>query len=335
MRVSELVAQAIHSGVDASIAVPKAIEQAILEGFTPIQPKVEEPEDQKKTEEVVQQKPNVPFTKEFLIDHLKATTGEGVEHLIQERLNETQAFFKRLQKVLTKKAKEKSKSFKIKADEISEKDLEEFLQKEMERLYNSDLKAMQHGYKSSISTRPLTFPNEKAIEQLREVGADHITSITETTRKQINALLADSYEEQATAAEIASRIKDAFDNISSGRAMTIARTETLTAVSLGQDLKAQEFREAYPKEAAKMKRIWISAQDERVRDSHVELDGEMVDYGEKFANGLKFPRDPDGEAGEIINCRCTSIEYFPEDEDEIMSTLDDGSPLADSVDEAE
>lgn len=294
-------------------------------------PKTED-EAQKKTEE---SKIN-PYTKEFLIDHLKTTTGEGVEPLIEERLQETREFFKRLEKFLTKKAKDKTKSFKVKSDEeITELDLVQFLRKELGRLYESDKKAMRHGYKSSISSRPMTFPNIKAHAKLKEVGAQHITSITNTTRKQINKLMADSFAEQVDPGEMASRIRDVFDNISSGRAMTIARTETLTAVSLGQDLKAQEFKEAYPKEAARMKRIWVSAQDERVRDTHVMMDGEMVEVGEPFPNGLKFPRDPDGDASEIINCRCTSIEYLPEDEEEIQSTLANSSPLAAAVDEAE
>jgi HK97 family phage portal protein len=326
-RVSELVAQAIHSGIDASIAVPKAIEQAMLEGFTPTRQGEEPTEDQKKTEASQQQ---APFTKEYLIEFQKATTGEGVDHIIEERLNETKAFFDRLEKYLLKKIKKQTKSFKVKAD-ITDKDLEDFLADEMNRLYESDMKAMRHGYKASISSRPLTFPNEKAHAILKDIGGDHITSITETTRKRINSILSDSYEEQAAPGEIASRIRDVFSDFSSGRAMTIARTETLSAVSLGQDLKAQEFKAQYPKEAARMKRIWITAQDDRVRDTHAELDGQMVELGESFANGLKFPRDPDGEAGEIINCRCTSIEYFPEDEEEIMNTLEEGSPLADAV----
>lgn len=328
-RVSELVAQAIAQGIEPGVAVPKAISQAMTEGFVPTAPA---PEGEKKT-------PVAPFTKEFLVDFQKATTGEGVDHLILERLAETEAMFKRMEAFFIKVLKRKKKSMKVKAPEweiITDLDLEEFIQDETTRLYESDLKALRHGYKQSIQSRPLTFPNEQAHKMLQSVAAKKITSITMTTRKQIKDIIVDSFEEQATPQEIASRVRDVFPEISAGRGMTIARTETLTAVSMGQDLKAQEFKRQFPKEAANMKRVWISAQDDRVRDSHIELDGVAVDVGEEFKSGLKFPRDPDCEdASEVINCRCTTIEYFPEDEKEIMSTLEDTTPLADAVDDAE
>jgi HK97 family phage portal protein len=329
-RVSELVAQAVGQNIDAATAVPKAIAQALVEGFTPTA--APPAEQEKKTEQTAIS----PYTKEYLIDFQKATSGDGVNHLIEERLTETREFFGRMEKFFLKKIK-KAKSLQTKADDtLTDEDMEEFLQKEMKRVYESDMKALRHGYKQSIQSRPLTFPNERAQKILQKNGAKHITSITETTRKQIKNVIADSFGDQVAPGEIASRIRDVFDNISTGRAMTIARTETLSAVSVGQDLKAQEFKAAYPKEAARMKRIWISAQDEKVRDNHQDYDGKMVELGEEFAPGLKFPRDPDcTDAGEVINCRCTSIEYFPEDEKEIQETLEDGSSLADDVDKVE
>jgi uncharacterized protein with gpF-like domain len=44
--------------------------------------------------------------------------------------------------------------------------------------------------------------------------------------------------------------------------------------------------------------------DDRVRDSHANLDGDVVDWDKTFDNQLSFPRDPSGEPGETINCRC-------------------------------
>jgi hypothetical protein len=276
-----------------------------------------------------------------LIDFQKATTGEGVDGLINERLVETEAMFDRMMKYFLKKTKKaKAGKTKIEGEDdgftlISDLDLEEFIADETSRLYEADQKAMRHGYKQSISSRPLTFPNEKAALMLKNVAAKKITSITQTTRNHIKNIIVDSYGEQATPQEISARIRDVFPAIKASRGMTIARTETLSAVSLGQDLKAQEFKERFPKEAANMKRIWITAQDDKVRDSHIPLDGKTVDLGEPFENGLMFPRDPAGDASEIINCRCTSIEYFPEDEAEIKETLADGSSLADDVEQAE
>lgn len=327
-RVSELVAVAIQAGIAPDIAVPKAISQAMLEGFMP------GVAEEKKTEESELKDNSNNFTKEFLIGFQKATTGEGVDHLIEDRLKETEEYFDRLEKYLMKLWKKKNKSHVTKAGFTSD-DLEAFLTDELDRLYDADMKALRHGYKQSISSRPMTFPNEKALAILKEESAKKIKYITETTRNQINGIISDSFGEQVAVTEISSRIRDVFPDMKSGRALTIARTETLSAVSMGQNLKVQEFKQQFPREAAKMKRMWITAQDDRVRDTHISNDGVSVEIGEKFPNGLEYPRDPSGDASEVINCRCTSIEYFPEDKNEIESTMSNGSPLAQDVDQAD
>lgn len=88
------------------------------------------------------------------------------------------------------------------------------------------------------------------------------------------------------------------------RAETIARTETLASLHAGQD---EAFRQAIDKgaiQANQVRRIWRSAGDGRVRDTHQWLDGESVGLNERFGNGLMYPGDPNGAASEIINCRC-------------------------------
>ena len=50
---------------------------------------------------------------------------------------------------------------------------------------------------------------------------------------------------------------------------------------------------------------WLTANDEKVRDSHVTCGDEgPVPYDESFENGLMYPSDPSGSADEVINCRC-------------------------------
>lgn len=58
----------------------------------------------------------------------------------------------------------------------------------------------------------------------------------------------------------------------------------------------------------KMSKIWITAGDNRVRHSHAMLDGREIALDGTFDNGCKRPRDPDGVASEICNCRC-SLKY--------------------------
>ena len=58
----------------------------------------------------------------------------------------------------------------------------------------------------------------------------------------------------------------------------------------------------------KMSKIWITAGDNRVRDSHAMLDGKEIPLDRTFDNGCKRPRDPNGAPAEICNCRC-SLKY--------------------------
>lgn len=53
---------------------------------------------------------------------------------------------------------------------------------------------------------------------------------------------------------------------------------------------------------------WDSTLDSRTRDSHRDLDGEIVGVHERFSNGLMYPSDPNGSAGEVINCRCCLLQ---------------------------
>ena len=53
---------------------------------------------------------------------------------------------------------------------------------------------------------------------------------------------------------------------------------------------------------------WLATKDERTRDSHAHLDGEIRKWNERFSNGLRYPQDPQGEAAEVYNCRCAMRE---------------------------
>lgn len=58
-----------------------------------------------------------------------------------------------------------------------------------------------------------------------------------------------------------------------------------------------------------MKKMWLSAGDDKVRDSHRELDQEERDIDEAFSNGGQYPCDPALDAEEYYNCRCTILNY--------------------------
>jgi uncharacterized protein with gpF-like domain len=84
------------------------------------------------------------------------------------------------------------------------------------------------------------------------------------------------------------------------RAALIARTETHGAANFGAQEAAKET-------GLQLRKEWVSASDERTRDSHRRADGQVVGMDEPFRIGgarLMYPGDPDGPADETINCRC-------------------------------
>ena len=57
-----------------------------------------------------------------------------------------------------------------------------------------------------------------------------------------------------------------------------------------------------------MEKRWISALDKRTRDPHSNVNGKKADQDDAFVVGgekLMYPGDPNGAAGNVINCRCT------------------------------
>lgn len=69
--------------------------------------------------------------------------------------------------------------------------------------------------------------------------------------------------------------------------------------------------DSYKKRGIKYKK-WITMNDERVRASHSDIDGEVVPIDDLFSNGLLYPCDPSGSPEETYNCRCI-LGYEEED----------------------
>lgn len=169
--------------------------------------------------------------------------------------------------------------------------------------------------------------NRYRILKAREV--ETFKTLRDTTVDRIMPIIEDGMKEQKTIQQIAKDITDSFGDpeFSSKRAMTVARTEVLTAVSIGQATALENALEVVPD----MKKVWINAGDERVRGNpdglyadsksdHWHLQGQIKDAKDPFVdekNGARidYPRDVKAPANETINCRCTWLMVPPEDMD--------------------
>ena len=137
------------------------------------------------------------------------------------------------------------------------------------------------------------------IERAVQVGADFgATNFDDMDFDVLNPAVSSAVKERV--AFFSRRINE--ETARAFRSIRIARTETISASNKGALV-------SYQAGGAEGKQ-WITAGDEAVRESHAAANGQIRGLQQKFQIGfseLDHPGDPDGPAGEIINCRCTTI----------------------------
>jgi hypothetical protein len=92
------------------------------------------------------------------------------------------------------------------------------------------------------------------------------------------------------------------------RGEAIARTEAMAALHQSAQEAMQQAIDAGQVNEAAVTKVWHSAGDKRVRETHKAMDGQRVGYRADFVSPsgarLRYPGDPSAPAGEVINCRC-------------------------------
>lgn len=238
------------------------------------------------------------------------------------------------------------KGYSEKADLPSKAELRKRLREAMgkfeDRWIDDSIKVLESkvelGYDAALIV-PFNMPAQDELQALRERNEEgrrkileeralfSFAKVNETTTDRIVGVVEAGVKENKTVQQIAEAIAEKFSNVENieSRSRTIARTETLTAVSMGQAAAMADASEVIPN----LKKMWINAGDARVRGNpsglypdseadHWSLQGEVVDEHSKFSNGLQYPRAAGGPPEEVINCRCTWI-TVPADEMEALS----------------
>jgi SPP1 gp7 family putative phage head morphogenesis protein len=150
-------------------------------------------------------------------------------------------------------------------------------------LYNRD------AVKALIKDNPTLLPSPKV-----EISKD-----LKWNMQHIQSALTQGILQGESIPKIARRIQKVarMDNSS---AIRTARTSMTGAQNRG---RLDSMIRAIDKGIA-LKKVWIATLDNVTRDSHVDLDGEVVDVDKTFSNGLEYPADGAGEPAETYNCRC-------------------------------
>ena len=126
---------------------------------------------------------------------------------------------------------------------------------------------------------------------------------TEVLKLDLTRELSRGVAQSLTYKEIARNIQNTC-GVDKNKAMRIAKTE---GHRISQEATYNVQKKAKERGADIVKQ-WDSTLDGKTRDSHRAVDGEVRELEEKFSNGLMFPSDPNGTAGEVINCRCALLQ---------------------------
>lgn len=98
---------------------------------------------------------------------------------------------------------------------------------------------------------------------------------------------------------------------SNSKQMTMfARTAMTGAHNAGRMERLHEAQDM----GIEVKKQWLAAKDDKVRDTHEYLDGQIVDVDEPFRVGgmeIMFPGDPSAPPELVYNCRCTMVYVYP------------------------
>jgi hypothetical protein len=145
---------------------------------------------------------------------------------------------------------------------------------------------------------------------ITQVVGKKVVSITDTTLDQVRTNVQEAVDAGESIPEIAKRIDDLYlDDIIPKRSTVIARTEVIGASNYGSRMGAKET-------GLNLQKEWLETQDGRTRATHKHMPegigGERKGMDEPYSNGLMYPGDPGGKAGEVIQCRCTEVYHVIE-----------------------
>ena len=118
----------------------------------------------------------------------------------------------------------------------------------------------------------------------------------------INNIITDGYRDGKGINDVANNIEKRFDQLETWEARRIARSEIHGSHMQGVMQSYEEMGVEYTQ--------WAAAHDNRTRDTHAALDGEIIPWDGVFSNGLRYPGDTSGAISEWINCRCGVLPWF-------------------------
>lgn len=175
---------------------------------------------------------------------------------------------------------------------------DEKLQKLAKKFYLQAVEVGAKQIRDLVSMETVLSIDDPRVVRFLEEKTNQIVSVNKTTADRIMKSIVAGVEAGTAHEEIAREIKELY-NLRDRQARLIARQETGSSLNGGRYMQMSE--------EDVQRHEWLSSRDDRVRDSHKDLDGQVVEVGETFSNGLEYPQDPNGDPAETIGCRCITL----------------------------
>lgn len=159
--------------------------------------------------------------------------------------------------------------------------------KQMEKTFG-DFDAYKSG--KPVKIRPQT---QKAFDKLIKENRD-----IRWQEGKLQSVTFQSVVQGESIPNMARRIAATMGEMNRKASIRYARTAMTEAQNAGRVASYERCKDM----GIGVKHQWMATHDSITRDSHVLLDGEIVEVGEEFSNGCRYPGDPQGDPSEIWNC---------------------------------
>ena len=144
--------------------------------------------------------------------------------------------------------------------------------------------------------------NESVSDKIMNNTFEASDKVKSRVTSEINSVLSDAYRDGLGREDVTKKINEKFTPLKAYESRRIAVTEINSNRNVANYTQIQNDGVKYKQ--------WVTAEDGRVRPTHMDLNGHIVRTSDKFSNGLAHPGDKNGPICEWVNCRCVLLPYF-------------------------
>ena len=171
-------------------------------------------------------------------------------------------------------------------------------------------------------------PDNPRVQQVTQELIDVIQNVPRTSRGRLQEIVLEGYADGKDLSTVVDEVQqlyqgsEATEGMTRSRARTIARTTSTAAFEAGQRYSFEANGIAA--------REWLTTRDGRQRRGHGEANGQRQPMDQPFEvradtdrpfEQLQFPGDPNASAENVVNCRCTVLPSFGDEQDADNSAL--------------